>query len=115
RELLAHPGMEIGEALTHHDRVLVLGGMGAGKTTLLRFIALQYATMLLEDPAGGLEVERSFDGSVHYRLTWQLPVYVNLAQYVERRDTFGSLHEFAVRSAAELAHDEAVIPMVQSL
>jgi len=115
RELLAHPGIEIGEVLTRHDRVLVLGGMGAGKTTLLRFIALQYATMLLEDPAGGLEVERSFDGSVHYRLAWQLPVYVSLAEYIERCDAFSSLHEFVVRSAAELAHDEAVIPMVQSL
>lgn len=115
RELQAYPGVEIGDALTRHDQVLVLGCMGAGKTTLLRFVALQYATMLLEDPAGGLEVEKSFDGSTHYRLAWQLPVYVSLADYVEHRDTFGSLYEFAIRSAAELARDEAVVPMLQSL
>ncbi len=114
-ELAAHSGVEISEILARHQRALILGERGAGKTTLLRHLTLEHARILLADQANALQIETGHDGAVQYRLARPLPVYVDLAAYVEYRQPGEALEDYIVRSAASLARDEGAARLLSTL
>lgn len=114
-QLESSPGVDISDMLARHNLILVLGGIGAGKSTLLHYIALQYATILGEEPGCEPAFEKLADGSIRYRLPWPLPVFVDLAAYVEARQPGESLQDFLIRTASEHARDGGVERMLLSL
>lgn len=114
-ELATQPGDPISEALAEHPRLLILGGIGSGKTTLLRYLVLQYATILSDEPLAGLEIETSPDGTSQVRLAWPLPVYLDLSQYIEHRQADEPLPAYLARSAQEMTRDEGVGAMLRHL
>ena len=112
REIDARPGLPPNEAFSRHNEVLVLGEVGAGKTTLLRNATLDYARGLLDRQQASFQVETRPDGSARILLSRPLPVYVDLARYVDERDGEETLPDYALRIAAEMVADQAVIPML---
>ncbi|MBN1310858.1 MAG: HEAT repeat domain-containing protein [Anaerolineae bacterium] len=111
-ELEAHPGLMPQEVLSRHSQVLVLGDVGAGKTTLLRAIAFEYARILSEDQSDSIQIEMRPDGGFQVTLARPLPIYIDLAEYVDDHLPDESLRDFALRSAAEIAADQSVGPLV---
>ncbi|MBN1430399.1 MAG: HEAT repeat domain-containing protein [Anaerolineae bacterium] len=112
RELEAHPGLMPQEALSQHSQVLILGDVGTGKTTLLRAIAFEYARILSEDQADSIQIESRPNGGFQVRLARPLPIYIDLAEYVDDHLPDESLQDFALRSAAEISADQSVGPLV---
>ncbi len=102
------PSVAVQEVLSHHQMVLILGKSGAGKSTLLRFIVAERIRLLLDPEVGGVQVETRPGGTTSARLVQPLPIYVDLADYVEGRHVEESLHDFTLRRAVELARDPAV-------
>ncbi len=109
RELEGQADETVYEVLSRHQLVLILGGVGAGKTTLLRHLVLEQARLLLE-----AQPELA-DGNTPPALAHALPVYVDLAEYSEERQPDETLEEYILRSAARLAQDEDVAPLLASL
>lgn len=103
------------EAIRNHSVLIILGENGAGKTMLLRCLLLEYVTALLDHEASAPQYEGHRDGSVSIRLTRPLPVYVDLAQYIDRRTTDESLDDFAYRAAAGLIDDVGFAAILSDL
>lgn len=114
-QLEASAGVDISTMLAGQNQILVLGGIGAGKTTLLHYTALQYATILGEEPGSEPAFEKLDDGSIRYRLPWPLPIFVDLAAYIEARLAGESLQAFMIRTATEQARDDGIERMLLSL
>lgn len=114
-ELDALPNSSLSEVLDAHQQFLVLGEEGTGKTTLLRYIALQHARILFESDHAGLLFAAASEGCASYRLAERLPIYVDLAQYLEQRQEGESLHRFIVSTIYEQMHDDSVPAMLESL
>ena len=115
QELEGQPALSIHEVLDRHREILILGCSGGGKTTLLRHLALEHARMLLTEQESGLQIISQADGSVTIRLVRPLPIYIDLAEYVDNREPDEPLEQFMLRSATELAHDERVAPLIADL
>ena len=105
RKLEAHPGLVAEEILRQHDLVAVVGQTGAGKTTLLRYVALQNAELLLGEPDQALA---GLDASSPYRLSCPFPVYVDLSEFVARRQPGERLDDYVIRSTADMVRDDGV-------
>lgn len=109
REMEGRASETVYEVLSRHQLVLILGGVGAGKTTLLRHLVLEQARLLLEAPP------EAADGDALPALAHALPLYVDLAEYCEEHYPDETLEEYLLRSAAQLAQDEDVVPLLAGL
>ncbi len=65
--------LELAEAITHHEKLVILGDPGSGKTTLLRYLALKHAQTV---QAGKISAEPGL------RLA-PFPILVRIADYAE--------------------------------
>ncbi len=108
----SRPGLTPGEVFMRHDEVLVLGDVGSGKTTLLRHTALDYARGLLDDQQASFQIETRPDGSTRIVLTRPLPIYVDLARFVDERSSEETLSEYTLRISAEMVGDQGVVAML---
>jgi hypothetical protein len=115
RELDAETGQMVSEVLEDHSQVLILGTSGAGKTTLLRHLALEYARLLLDGQANNLRRETRNDGQLHFKLSCPLPIYVDLARYVEERRSDESLETYLLRATQARIHDEGIQPLLETM
>jgi HEAT repeat protein len=82
----------VSEALRENHRLLLLGESGAGKTILLQHLALEYARIALEDIAA-----RGLDSDEIVQDNHQIPIFVPLGHYIERRDPDENLTSYIVR------------------
>lgn len=65
--------LELGEVVTRHDRVVMLGDPGGGKTTLLRYLALKHADALWHGrTAAGADLGVA-----------RFPILIRIAEYAE--------------------------------
>lgn len=115
RELENEAGQMVSEVLDQHEQVLILGESGAGKTTLLRHLVLEYARVLLDGQANHLHYESRSGGQLHFKLTRPLPIYIDLAHYVEERYADETLEHYLLRSTQTNVRDEAVKPLLETM
>jgi len=108
RELDSEAGQMVSDVLERHPQVLILGESGAGKTTLLRHLVLEYARVLLDGQVNDLHRETRDDGQLHFKLIRPLPIYVDLARYVEEHQPDEALEPYILRSIQARLHDEGV-------
>jgi hypothetical protein len=113
RELEDYPGEMLSDVLAHHQQVLVLGDSGTGKTMLLRYVVLEYARILLEDNIDSNGDQATAGKRVD--MARPLPIYVDLASYVENRLRDETLIEFALRMAVELTQEESLRPLLEQM
>ena len=112
--LSANQGVPVLEAIMRHPQTLILGVSGSGKSTLLRYILAEQIRLLQDEDSAGIQIERRPDGSIIIRVTRRLPIYIDLAEYVDdhRGET---LQEFAVRTSINLINDPAIEPILLDL
>jgi HEAT repeat protein len=91
-ELDDESSVAISEALQENRRLLLLGESGAGKTILLQHLALEYAQIAIEDIAA-----RGLDSNTIVQPSRQIPIYVRLGYYIERREPEEGLTSYIVR------------------
>ncbi len=115
RELENCTGEMVNEVLTHHPQVLILGDSGAGKTTLLRHLVFEHARILLESQPGSPSPEGGEGTARNFRLTRPLPIYIDLADFVEDHHADETLEDFMLRTAIELTGDEGVGSLLAAL
>ncbi len=115
QELEAHQGLTVQDVLSRHAQVLILGDNGAGKTTLLRHLTLEHARILLDDDQDSWRMETWPDGSLHFKLVRPLPIYVDLADYIESHELDENLEDFILRSMANMARDDGIKSLLASL
>ncbi|NDJ54349.1 MAG: hypothetical protein GYB68_14865, partial [Chloroflexi bacterium] len=106
-ELDRRGGLSLAQVVRNSRKTLILGASGAGKTTLLRSLALVTSRMLLEDQ-DAIQVTTESNGATQIRLAGHLPLYVDLALYVEDEEQ-DDLRTYILHSGAELAADDHVI------
>lgn len=103
------------DALREHALVLLLGEEGSGKTTLLRHLALEHARILLDNEASGLDIQTHIDGTSRIRLARPLPVYIDLAEFIEGRLPDEDLHGYLLRHVGDLTSDDSTGRMIATL
>jgi predicted NACHT family NTPase len=113
RDGSATPSLSIQEVLNRHQQVIVLGGSGAGKSTLLRSVVAEHIRVLQDQDIAGIEIEARSDSAL-IRLARRLPVYVDLADFVNDPGD-GSLIDFVLRSVTNLAHDSTIASVLDDL
>jgi HEAT repeat protein len=114
QQLSAQSGVPVFEIITRHPQTLILGVSGAGKSTLLRTIVAEQVRLLQETNSAGIQIESRPDGSIIIRLSRRLPIYVDLAEFVDehRGET---LEEFIVRSAINLINNPDIAAILLDL
>ena len=115
RELENDAGLMVSEVLDANPQLLILGESGAGKTILLRHLVLEYARVLLDGQGSSVTRETRGDGELHFKLTRPLPVYVDLARYVEERQADESLESYILRSIQARIQDEGIKPLLETM
>ncbi len=115
REIEAHDGIPEIDVLSKDRLILILGESGSGKTTLLYHIALEHVKALLEHQDSALTISTQANGNPRFTLAQPLPIYVDLADYVENLQPGESLPEFVTRTTASLARDDNVMALISTL
>lgn len=108
------PSLSIQDVLNRHQQIVILGGSGAGKTTLLRAIVAERVEILLDTETSGIQIEERPDGSAAVRLARSLPIYVDLADFVDDPGD-GNLTDFVIRTAAALTQDLSIARVLGDL
>ncbi len=114
-DITAREGLSFSTALNRYPLLAVLGECGAGKTMLLRHLVLELSSILLNEHAVGLTLETGPDGEVQAALARPLPVYVDLADFLEVRCGDELLEEYIVRRAIAMTRDEAIGPLLTTM
>jgi HEAT repeat protein len=104
--------MGIADILSQYPLAVILGQTGAGKTMLLRFLVLEYARVLMETQTAAAGEGRSA-GS--FNLSRPLPVYIDLATFVEHREDEETLENFILRTYSTLTQDEDTGPLLRTM
>ncbi len=115
RETLSQPGVLIQDAVAQHQQVVILGDSGAGKTTLVRYLAADQIRFLLDPESNAIQVEGYVDGVARIRVSRRVPIYVDMATFVDNRHAEETLHEFILRDAADRVHDSSVMRVLADL
>jgi HEAT repeat protein len=115
RELEAHPGEEVHQALARHQLVLILGQSGAGKTTLLRNLALEHARLALGSPPDDSDGHGLRGSAARRNLPAPIPIYIDLAGYIEDPRAHETLEAYLLRAAVAMTQDDAVAPLLSTL
>lgn len=115
RELLDHPGILVHEAVTKHPELLIISEGGGGKTTLLRYLALEYARVNLDALSQPVRQEVPGKNGNSPELPRPVPIYIDLADFVERWDANITLEKFATDSIAHLVQDENIAALLKAL
>ena len=100
------------EALFRSPQALILGEAGCGKTTLLRYLAHEAARGLLDDQQASFQIEHDPEGGTRIALGRPLPIYVDLAEYIDNRGTDESLQSTIMRQGVELIGDQGAVSML---
>lgn len=110
--LNAQAGLPAQDVINRHSQVLILGVSGSGKTTLLRSIVAEQVRLLQE--AENIQIEPRPDGTTLIRLNRRLPIYLDLASYIDEYRG-EPLEEYALRTAAEMMGDSEIEPILSDL
>jgi len=86
----------ITEALERNPRLLLLGEAGAGKTIVLRHLAFGHARAAREDI-----MDRGVDSRGATQPERRIPIYVQLAYYIERRNPDEPLTDYILRTVVD--------------
>lgn len=108
------PSLSFQEVLDRHSQVVILGGSGAGKSTLLRALVAERVHVLRDQELGSIQIEGRPDGSTVTQLARRLPIYIDLADFVDEPGD-GDLYDFAIQSAIDLAEDSAMASVLVDL
>ena len=108
-------GVILQDALDTSDLLVVLGGSGTGKTTLLRKYATEQAALLTNPDREGIQVETRSGGEVQITLRWPLPVYIDLAAFVDDHRPGERLTQYVQRMAVALSGDENMADLLAQL
>jgi hypothetical protein len=107
--------LSIYDVLDRHRLALIVGENGSGKTMLVRHLALENARALLTEKSCGLEMITRSDGASRVQLVRPLPIYIDLAAYLDTRRPGETLAEYTLRTIAELVQDGDISPLIGQL
>ncbi len=107
--------LSIYDVLDRYHQVLIVGDNGSGKTTMIRHLALEHARALLTEKGCGLEMITRSDGASYVKLARPLPVYIDLASYLDMHRPGETLAEYTLRMIADLVRDGDITPLMGQL
>lgn len=105
----------IHQAVSRHAATLVLAESGGGKTLLLRHLAMEYTRNLRDRQLHTLDYKPELDGEVTVQLAHPLPVYVDLAGFMDNRLPNETLVDYAARAVADLSGDEHMAGLLDEI
>lgn len=108
------PAVSIHDALKD-EAILILGESGSGKTTLLRHLLLKHIDILLNPDLQSIQYEFGRDEAVRIRLSQPMPIYVNLAHYIDEKLVNEELENFVFRTSADMIGDTRIIYRLSEL
>lgn len=111
-QLTAHAGLPILDVINRHSQVLILGVSGSGKSTILRFVAAEQVRLLQE--GDNIQIEPHPDGTTLIRLMRRLPIYLDLAEYIDDYNV-QPLEEYALHAASALIGNSEIEPLLSDL
>lgn len=115
RHLSERPGQTVNEVLNREKAVILLGEMGAGKSMLLRHLTYEHARVLLEDQDQSFQIEQRRSDAYRLNLARALPLYIELARYIETRQEGQSLADWVLLYFAGELGDDGLIPLLDHL
>lgn len=113
-DLSAYRTVGVTEVLAHNELVLVLGKSGSGKSTLLRHLALEHAQLLLNDRPAASDAPNGAEPEDLWP-AHPLPLFVDLAEFVENRLSDEGLEEFIIRRSVELTRDDGTATLLRAM
>ncbi len=115
RHLSERRGQTVNEVLNREKAVILLGEMGAGKSMLLRHLTYEHARVLLEDQDQSFQIEQRSGGNYTLNLARALPLYIELAKYIETRQEGQPLADWVLLHFAGELRDDGLIPLLDHL